>query len=179
MTMDDTVVSMIKRFGSLGLRRCDIVNGRLKWGYDQGHKFEFVPGQKYQVSYLNPARTQHKCAVGVYVGSRRGRNSCKATLECMGKQFKVDALELVPWEGEITQEHLKLISPVNKRFHLMIDNQPACGCSKSLDIGLGTLDMEGFLIIPENSRCKNCKSKARTLNKEQQGWATVHAVNMK
>lgn len=152
---------------SYGARRYEIVNGRLKWGYAQGRKFEFVLGQKYKVSYLNPARTQHKGAVGFYVGSRHGGDWCKAIIECMGKKFQVDASALIPWEGEVTQEYLKLISPVSKRVHLMIDNLPACGCCKSPDIGLGTLGLEDFLTIPENSRCKNCNSAARVLGKKQ------------
>ena len=159
--MDDVVQTVMEVNLSYGARPYEIVNGKLKWGYDQGHKFEFVRGQKYKVSYLNPRRTQHKGAVGVYVGSRRGRDWCKATLECMGKKLQVDASALVPWEGEITQEHLKLISPGNKRVHLMINNQPACGCSKSTDVGLGTLAMDDFLTIPENSRCNHCNSIAK------------------
>ena len=160
--MEDMIEIRGEAFSSYDARPLERVNGRLKYGYTKGHKFEFVPGQKYKVSYLSPARTQYKGAVGVYVSSRCGRDWCKATLECMGKRFKVDASALVPWEGEITQEHLKLISPDNKRFHLLINKQPACGCSKSPDVGLGTLDMKDFLAIPENSRCKNCNSIAKS-----------------
>lgn len=43
----------------------------------------------------------------------------------------------------------------------MINNQPACGCSKSPDVGLGTLVMDDFLTIPENNRCNHCNSIAK------------------
>ena len=161
MKIEDTIEIRGEVFSSYGARRYEIVNGRLKYGYAQGRKFEFVRGEKYKVSYLNPARTQHKGAVSVYVGSRRGRNWCKAILECMGKKLQVDASTLVPWEGEITKDPLKLINPGNKRVYLMINNQPACGCSKNTDVGLGTLDMDDFLTIPENSRCNHCNSIAK------------------
>jgi hypothetical protein len=158
-----------------GVRRYEIVDGKLKWGYDQGGKFEFLRGQKYKVSYLNPARARHKGAVGIYVGSRRGGDYCRdgshwvepwctAILECMGKKFAVDPAALVPWEGEITEEHLKLISPVKGRVHLIKDNQPACSCSRRSDIGHRTLPMEDFLAIPENSRCKSCNYVAKRLD---------------
>jgi hypothetical protein len=161
--MDDTVEIKDNGFSPYVARSIKIVNDRLKYGYSQGRKFKFVRGQMYKVSYLNPSRTQHKGAVGVYIGSRHGRDWCKAILECMGKKFQVDASALIPWEGEITKEHLKLISPVNKRVHLMINNQPACGCSTNRNVGLGTLRLEDFLDIPENSRCKSCNSKAKAL----------------
>ncbi|OHB76380.1 MAG: hypothetical protein A2Z25_20165 [Planctomycetes bacterium RBG_16_55_9] len=106
--MDDIVEIREEGLRSYGTRRIEIVNGRLKYGYVQGHKFEFIHGQIYQVSYLNPARTQHRGAVGVFVGSRVGKEWCKAILKCKRKRFQVDASALAPWEGEITEEHLNL-----------------------------------------------------------------------
>ena len=176
--MDHTTVTAGSSDARYGGRRYEIVDGKLKWGYDDhGRKFEYLYGQKYRVSYLNPAQAHHRDAVGVYVGSRHGGGYrrddsywvvpwCKAILECMGKRFQVDPAALVPWEGEVTEEHLKLISPVRKRTHLMRDNQPACGCSRGPDIGHGTLPIEDFLAIPENSRCKNCNSIAKGLDRK-------------
>ena len=176
---ETTMDNMIEEQGhaSHGGRRYEIVDGKLKWGYGHGRKFEFLRGQKYRVSYLNPGQTHHKGAIGVYVGSRHGGGYrrdgshcvepwCTAILECMGKRFQVDPAALAPWEGEITEEHLKLISPVRKRAHLMRDNQPACGCSSKPNIGHGTLPIEDFLATPENSRCKNCNSIAKGLDRK-------------
>lgn len=163
--MDDEFEIMAEIYKSRGIRRLEIVNGRLKWGYHQGRKFEFVHGQKYKVSHLNPARTRHKGAVGVYVRSRAGRSSCSVTLECQGEKFQVDALSIVPWEGEITPEHRKLISPA-RPFHLLVDSLPICRCTKTPNVAIGTHNGDDFLIIPENSRCKNCNSIAKTSSKE-------------
>ena len=72
--MEDAIEIRNEGFSSYGTRRLEIVNGWLKYGYTKGRKFEFVPGYKYKVSYINPARTQHKGAVGIYVGAGRGRH---------------------------------------------------------------------------------------------------------
>lgn len=63
--MEDTIQIRDEGFSPYGARHYEIVNGRLKYGYAQGRKFEFTRGQKYKISYLNPARTQHKSVVGV------------------------------------------------------------------------------------------------------------------
>jgi hypothetical protein len=174
MATDD--VHITRGHAGYGARCYELESGKLKWGNAQGQKFEFVRGQKYKVSYLNPARTRHKGAVGVYVGSRHGGGYrredsywvefwCTAILKCMGKMFQVDPAALVPWEGEIAEKHLKLISPL-KRAHLNCDNLPACGCSRNPDIKGGILGIEDFLTIPENSRCKNCNSIAKGMGRK-------------
>ena len=141
-------------------RGYDIVDGLLKWGYIGKDKFEFIIGNKYKVSHQNQAMTLHKNAVGIYKGFRRRNNSCTATLECCGKRFAIAALALIPYEGEINEKHLKLITPI-KKVHLLEDGRCACKCDSSPNIFPPKLCIDEFLTVPENKRCTNCNKFAK------------------
>jgi len=151
-----------KGYAGYGARTYDVVDGKLKCGYHQGVRFEFIRGQKFKVSPLGPRRKRHKGAVGIYLGCRATESGYVAILECIGKKFYADADALVPWEGEITEEHLKLISPP-KKTHLLIDNRCACNCDSNPYVKRPALCMEEFLKLLESHRCSNCNGIAKTL----------------
>ena len=145
--------------------RCyDIVDGKLKWGYIGKNKFEFIIGNKYKVSHANTAIVLHKNAVGIYKGSRQFSNGCYAKLECCGKSFTVSAEALIAYDGEITEEHLKLITPI-KKVHLLENGCCACKCDSSPSINPVKLCIDEFLTIPENGRCKNCNNISKNHHK--------------
>jgi len=151
--------------GRYGGRPYEAVDGRLKWGYDRGTRFEFVPGEKFQVSNFNPARKRHEGAVGTYLGCRRTESGYQAILECCGRKFYADADALIPWEGEITEEHLNRIS-ARKKVHLLSDNRCACKCDSSPYVKRPALCMEEFFKVRESCRCSNCNGIAKTLTRE-------------
>lgn len=138
-----------------GIISYKLVGNKIKWIERNGQKFDIVRGNKYKVHYDNPQRAKHKNAVGVYVGSGNCEHEIMAILECCGKQFQADSLALMPWDGEITREHLKLISTKGK-YHLMRDGRCACKCDSTPIAESRLLCDEDFLVKPENSRCKMC-----------------------
>jgi hypothetical protein len=139
-------------------RGYDIIDGELKWGYAGKDKFEFVVGNQYKVSHESKALMRHKGAVGVYKGFQLGNDMCLAILQCGRKKFKVDAAALVPYDGEISHEHLKLISPA-KKVHLVENGRCVCKCDLGGAVNPAKmLGIEEFLAIPENSRCTNCNN---------------------
>jgi hypothetical protein len=163
MIEDERTESVYEGSGS---RRYEAVDGRLKWGYHQGVRFEFARGQKFQVSHPGSRRKHHNNgAVGVYLGCRRTESGYMAILECLGRKFYAGAGTLVPWDGEITEEHLKLISPP-KKTHLLIDNRYACKCDSGPYVNRPALCMEEFLKVLESHRCSNCNGIAKTLARE-------------
>jgi hypothetical protein len=141
-------------------RGYDIVDGQLKWGYVDKSKFEFIIGNKYKVSHENKAMILHRGAVGIYKGFRRKNDMCQAMLKCCGKRFAIAAVALIPYEGEIIEEHLKLITPI-KKVHLLENGRCACKCDSAPNINPTKLCIDEFLIVPENRRCKNCNTLAR------------------
>jgi hypothetical protein len=151
--------------GRYGGRPYDAVDDKLKWGYHQGARFEFIRGQIFKVSRVNPARRHHEGAVGIYLGCRGTESGHMAILKCLGKEFYADADTLVPWEGEITEEHLKLIS-ARKKTHLLIDNHCACKCDSNPCVKRPALSMEEFLKVLESHRCSNCNGIAKTLARQ-------------
>lgn len=139
-------------------RGYDIIDGKLKYGYIGKNKFEFIIGNKYKVLHQSPAMVLHKGAVGVY--KKFGRNKGRyVILECCGKNFTVAPESLIPYEGEIAEEHVKLITPV-KKVHLFEKDKCACKCDSSPNINPMKLCIEEFLAVPENSRCTNCNRLA-------------------
>lgn len=148
--------------GRYGGRPYEAVDGRLKCGHDRGSRFEFVPGKKFRVSHFTPRRKRHEGAVGVYLGCRRTESGYMAILECCGRKFYADADALVPWEGEITEEHLNCIS-ARKKVHLLSDNRCACRCDSHPHVKRPALCMEEFLKVRESYRCSNCNGTAKTL----------------
>ena len=153
------------REGSIhGTRGYSIVDGQL-WGYVGKDKFKFIIGNKYKVSHQNKAKTLHNGAVGIYKGFRRFRdreNMCYATLECCGKKFVIAAVALVPYDGAISKEHLKLITPT-KKVHLLENGRCACKCDSSPNIDPPKLCIVEFLTVPENKRCTNCNKFAKKI----------------
>jgi hypothetical protein len=148
--------------GRYGGRQYEAVDGRLKWGYDQGTRFEFAPGKKFRVSDFTPRRKRHEGAVGIYLGCRRTESGYMAILECCGRKFYADAGTLVPWEGEITDEHLNLIS-ARKKVHLLSDDHCACRCDSHPWVTRPALCIDEFLKVRESLRCNNCNGIAKTL----------------
>jgi hypothetical protein len=148
-----------------GGRPYEAVDGRLMWGHAGGIKFEFVSGRKFRVSNLNPRRKRHEGAVGIYLGCRKTESGYMAILECCGRKFYADAGALVPWEGEITEEHIDCISE-RKKVHLLSDNRCACKCDNNPYVKRPTLCMDEFLKVKESCRCSNCNGIAKTLNRE-------------
>jgi hypothetical protein len=139
-------------------RGYDIIGGELKWGRIGNRKFEFIIGNKYKVSRECDRKTRHKGAVGIYEGFRRKEDVCQVMLKCSDKRFAVDAADLIPYEGDIKEEHRKLVSPV-KKMHLSVNGRCVCNCDTGATVNPAKLlRIEEFLNIPENSRCKNCNS---------------------
>jgi len=147
-----------------GSRRYEVIDGELKWAEPtHGMKFEFIHGHKYQVCHLNPAMSIHKGAVGIYKGVRYRDGNYHAILVCLGKKFMVDPAALLPWEGQITEEHLKLISPL-KKVHLLQGNRCACKCDSTHQINQPIVFYDEFISIPTNSRCTNCNRISKRLH---------------
>lgn len=157
--MSDDIPTCQGLYGSYGSYEYQVIDKELKWGRRNGKKFDFIYGNKYKVSYLNPQKVKHKNAVGVYIGCRKTRNGYKATLGCLNEKFTVDIESLVPWDGEITKEHLKLISP-DKKTHLLLDGRCACKCDTSPGADPPKMKVEDFLNLPENHRCPLCNNHA-------------------
>jgi hypothetical protein len=153
-------------FSKKEIRGYDLVDGELKWGYIGKDKFEFLLGQKYKVCHQNPAMTIHRNAVGIYKGFRQNDGKCHAILECCGKKFSTNPAALVPWEGDITEEHLKLITPL-KKMHLLKDGRCACKCDGGYYVNPPKLLLIDFMEVPENSRCTNCNHIAKKVNSEK------------
>ena len=116
------------------------------------------------MSYRSPVKTLHKNAVGIYIGARHRKNSCTATLECCGKRFSITPEVLVPYEGEINEEHLKLITPI-KKVHLLEYDRCACKCDSNPNIYPPKLCIDEFLTVPENKRCANCNKLAKKIRR--------------
>lgn len=148
-------ISTCSQDGTYGTSSYGLVDDKLMWVKRNGQEFNVVRGNKYKVHYDSPQRVMHKNAVGVYIGSRNCDYGVMAILECCGKKFQVDLLALMPWDGEITGEHLKLISP-KKKYHLMRDGRCACKCDSTPIAESRLVCDEDFQVMPENTRCKMC-----------------------
>jgi len=153
------------------VRRYRVADGKLRCGWLGQQRFEFVKGNKYKVDNQNPAKALHKDAVGILVGSRYRENDkeriCRAVLDCCGKRFVVDPAQLVPYDGEITEKHLQLISPLRKKVHLAENSKCVCKCGISPQTSPTKLDYDDFIAVPQNKRCANCNRIVRRYNRKQ------------
>ena len=149
------------------LRGYDVIDGELKWGYVGRERFEFVKGNKYMVRHENPAKALHKGAVGILSGIRcnEKHRSYSAVLKCCRKRFQINPAALVPYDGEITEKHLELITPL-KKVHLSEDGRCICKCDKTPHTNPTKLVYDDFMTVPENTRCTNCN---RIISKRNRG----------
>ena len=149
-----------KGYPGLTGRAYRVVDGELKWGWIGKQKFPFVKGNKYQVRHASRDKALHKDAVGVLAGVRYRQNDkddiVRVVLECCGTPFHIDPIALVPYDGEITEEHVKLITPLRRKVHLAENGKCVCKCDLSPGTNPTGLVQDDFVAVPENKRCTNC-----------------------